>query len=200
MSSATVCLMWWSRREVLLENEQHLRDDREKVPKRGREEGGVDGRSSKQDLYRFHTSCKPTSSLPVPYDFRHTVVVAISSHLTQTLSLSGTTRRVVRFCPLSSPISRQNHPPPRPKSQSQPTPHQAQSADGRHRSQKFQILIQNQSINRTRESNDSRSKESFGPYILWGGLFSDQERNGVDELFVWGFNKALLLANESESG
>lgn len=61
MSSAAVCLMWWSRREVLLENEQHLRDDREKVPKRGREEGGVDGRSSKQDLYRFHTSCKPTS-------------------------------------------------------------------------------------------------------------------------------------------
>lgn len=68
MSSAAVCLMWWSRREVPLENEQHLRDDREKVPKRGREEGGVDGRSSKQDLYRFHTSCKPTSSLPVPYD------------------------------------------------------------------------------------------------------------------------------------
>lgn len=81
MSSAAVCLMWWSRREVLLENEQHLRDDREKVPKRGREEGGVDGRSSKQDLYRFHTSYKPTSSLPVPYDFRHTVVVAISSVL-----------------------------------------------------------------------------------------------------------------------
>lgn len=72
MSSAAVCLMWWSRREVLLENEQHLRDDRGKVPKRGREEGGVDGRSSKQDLYRFHTSCKPTSSLHVPYDFRHT--------------------------------------------------------------------------------------------------------------------------------
>lgn len=42
--------------------------ERWKVPKRGREEGGVDGRSSKQDLYRFHTSCKPTSSLPVPYD------------------------------------------------------------------------------------------------------------------------------------
>lgn len=40
--------------------------------KRGREEGGVDGRSSKQDLDRFHTSCKPTSSLHVPYDFRHT--------------------------------------------------------------------------------------------------------------------------------
>lgn len=40
--------------------------------KRSREEGGVDGRSSKQDLYRFHTSCKPTSSLHVPYDFRHT--------------------------------------------------------------------------------------------------------------------------------
>lgn len=122
------------------------------------------------------------------------ILIAISS----LLSFSGTTRRVVRFCPLSSPISRQKHPPPRPKSQSQPTPHQAQSADGRHRSQKFQVLIQNQSINRARESNYSRRKESFGPYILWGGLFSDQERNGVDELFVWGFNKALLLANQIE--
>lgn len=171
--------------------------------KRGREEGGVDGRSSKQDLYRSHTSCKPTSSLPVPYD----CTLPFSSYCTRcnllsplSLSLSGTTRRVVRFCPLPSLISRQNHPPPRPKSQSQPTPHQAQSADGRHRSQEFQILIQNQSINRARESNYSRREESFGPYIFWGGLFSDQERNGVDELFVWGFNKALLLANESESG
>lgn len=167
---------------------QHLRDDREKVPKRGREEGGVDGRSSKQP-WKTCTDFTPHVSPPaaylyltiVPYDFRHIVVVAISS----LLSFSGTTRRVVRFCPLSSPISRQNHPPPRPKSQSQPTSHQAQSANGRHRSQEFQILIQNQSINRTRESNDSRRKESFGPYILWGGLFSDQERNGVDELFVW---------------
>lgn len=193
MSSAAVCLMWWSRREVLLENEQHLRDDREKVPKRGREEGGVDGRTSKPKLVPISHVSPPAAYM---YLTTFVILVAISS----LLSLSGTTRRVVRFCPLPSPISRQNHPPPRPKSQSQPTPHQAQSADGRHRSQKFQILIQNQSINRARESNYSRREESFGPYILWGGLFSDQERNGVDELFVWGFNKALLLANESESG
>lgn len=101
MSSAAVCLMWWSRREVLLKNEQHLRDDREKVPKRGREEGGVDGRSSKQDLYRFHTSCKPTSSLPVPYDFRHTVVVEISSLLTHTLSLG---QRAGSYASVLSPL------------------------------------------------------------------------------------------------
>lgn len=110
MSSAAVCLMWWSRREVLLENEQHLRDDREKVPKRGREEGGVDGRSSKQDLYRFHTSCKPTSSLPVPYDFRHTVVVAISSLLCLWDNTPG------RTLP-SSPLSNITTKPPSPSTQ-----------------------------------------------------------------------------------
>lgn len=98
MSSAAVCLMWWSRREVVLKNEQHLRDDREKVPKRGREEGGVDGRSSKQDLYRFHTSCKPTSSLHVPYNSRHIVVVAISSLLSLWDNAPGRTL-------LSSPLS-----------------------------------------------------------------------------------------------
>lgn len=116
MSSAAVCLMWWSRREVVLKNEQHLRDDREKVPKRGREEGGVDGRSSKQDLYRFHTSCKPTSSLPVPYDFRHTVVVAISSLLTHTHTLSLWDNAPGRTL-LSSPLSHITTKPPSPSTQ-----------------------------------------------------------------------------------
>lgn len=115
MSSAAVCLMWWSRREVLLENEQHLRDDREKVPKRGREEGGVDGRSSKQDLYRFHTSCKPTSSLPVPYDctLRFSSYCSRCNLLSPLFLWDNVTGRTL----LSSPLSHITTKPPSPSTQ-----------------------------------------------------------------------------------